>query len=203
MLDIVLYNNSALYNDRHPPEQLPYDPSKPTIAILGSGWAATSILKDLDTLEYNLVVISPRNYFLFTPLLPSTTVGTIELRSIMQPIRYITRFKKREVHFIEGDCTSIDPTTKTLLVQDSSTPDDPTTQTVKYDYLVVACGAQNATFGVPGVTENACFLKEAWDAKKIRSKLLDCLETAAFPGKSEKEIERLLHMVVVGGGIII
>jgi NADH dehydrogenase FAD-containing subunit len=34
--------------------------------------------------------------------------------------------------------------------------------TVKYDYLVVACGAENATFGVPGVKEHACFLKEIW-----------------------------------------
>jgi NADH:ubiquinone reductase (non-electrogenic) len=35
-------------------------------------------------------------------------------------------------------------------------------QTVNYDYLVVACGAENATFNIPGVREHACFLKEAW-----------------------------------------
>jgi NADH:ubiquinone reductase (non-electrogenic) len=29
---------------------------------------------------------------------------------------------------------------------------------------------------------------------------MDCLETAAFPGQPEKEVDRLLHMVVVGGG---
>lgn len=29
---------------------------------------------------------------------------------------------------------------------------------------------------------------------------MDCIETAAFPGQSAEEIERLLHMVVVGGG---
>ena len=29
---------------------------------------------------------------------------------------------------------------------------------------------------------------------------MDCLETAAFPGQSDEEIRRLLHMVVVGGG---
>jgi len=32
------------------------------------------------------------------------------------------------------------------------------------------------------VRENACFLKELNDAKAIRIKLMDCLETAAFPG---------------------
>jgi NADH:ubiquinone reductase (non-electrogenic) len=32
-------------------------------------------------------VISPRNYFAFTPLLPSVTCGTVEPRSIVEPIR--------------------------------------------------------------------------------------------------------------------
>jgi len=29
---------------------------------------------------------------------------------------------------------------------------------------------------------------------------MDCVETAAFPGQSQEEIDRLLHVVVVGGG---
>ncbi|KAK5673547.1 NADH:ubiquinone oxidoreductase [Batrachochytrium dendrobatidis] len=190
-----------LYVARHPSAQFDWDPSKKTVAILGSGWAATSFLTDLDTDHYNVVIVSPRNYFLFTPLLPSCTVGTVELRSIMQPIRYLTRFKKRQVVFIEGDCNSIDPTTKTLSVSDNSEIVGVVSkQTIPYDYLVVACGAENATFGIPGVREHACFLKEAWDAKKIRTRLMDCLETAAFPGQTDEEIRRLLHMVVVGGG---
>lgn len=72
--------------------------------------------------------------------------------------------------------------------------------TLKYDYLVYAIGAENQTFGIKGVRENACFLKEIWDAEKIRARLLDCLETAAFAGQPEKEVERLLSMIVVGGG---
>jgi NADH:ubiquinone reductase (non-electrogenic) len=53
----------------------------------GTGWGSVSLLKKLDTENYNVIVISPRNYFLFTPLLPSCTTGTIEHRSIMEPIR--------------------------------------------------------------------------------------------------------------------
>lgn len=44
------------------------------------------------------------------------------------------------------------------------------------------------------------FLKEVWDAQKIRTRLMDCIETAGFPGQTQEEIERLLHMIVVGGG---
>jgi NADH:ubiquinone reductase (non-electrogenic) len=30
---------------------------------------------------------------------------------------------------------------------------------IKYDQLVYAVGAENQTFGIPGVREHACFLK--------------------------------------------
>ncbi|KAJ2351555.1 NADH:ubiquinone oxidoreductase, partial [Coemansia sp. RSA 2618] len=62
---------------------------KKTLVLLGTGWGSTTILKNLDTEKFNVVVVSPRNYFLFTPLLPSCTVGTTESRSIMEPIRHI------------------------------------------------------------------------------------------------------------------
>jgi NADH:ubiquinone reductase (non-electrogenic) len=45
---------------------------------------------------------------------------------------------------------------------------------LKYDYLVYAVGAENQTFGIPGVRDHACFLKEIGDAEKIRSRLMDC-----------------------------
>lgn len=54
------------------------------------------------------VVISPRNYFLFTPLLPSVAIGTLDPRSIIQPTRYITRHKNRTVHVYEAEATSVD-----------------------------------------------------------------------------------------------
>jgi NADH:ubiquinone reductase (non-electrogenic) len=119
----------------------------------------------------------------------------------MQPIRYLTRFKKREVQFVEADCNKIDPITKTLSIKDNSEIVGAISeQTIKYDYLIIACGAQNATFNIPGVKEHACFLKESWDARKIRTRLMDTIESAAFPGQPKEEVERLLHMVVVGGG---
>lgn len=48
--------------------------------------------------------------------------------------------------------------------------------------------------------ENGLFLKEIGDAQRIRKKIMDCVETAAFKDQTPEEIDRLLHMVVVGGG---
>ncbi|KAJ1904334.1 NADH:ubiquinone oxidoreductase, partial [Tieghemiomyces parasiticus] len=91
----ITYSATKVYMARHPPVQAPPDTTKKTLVILGTGWGAMSMLKGIDSSLYNIVVVSPRNYFLFTPLLPSCTVGTIEHRSIMEPIHYITRHKQR------------------------------------------------------------------------------------------------------------
>lgn len=61
--------------------------------------------KVIDTIKYEVVLISPRNYFLFTPMLPSTAVGTIEFRSIVEPIRKANEF----IDYYEASCKAIDP----------------------------------------------------------------------------------------------
>ncbi|KIK63904.1 hypothetical protein GYMLUDRAFT_40113 [Collybiopsis luxurians FD-317 M1] len=187
--------------ERHPGSQLPYDTSKKTIVILGSGWGATSLLKTIDTEEYNVVVISPKNYFLFTPLLPSVAVGTLSPKAILQPTRYIARHKARAVTVIEAEAKEVDPFNKTVTFEDETEIKGKVSHTtIPYDYLVYAVGAEVQTFGIPGVQEKACFMKELNDAEVMQRRFKDCIESAAFPGQDDAEIDRLLHIVVVGGG---
>ncbi|KAG0144670.1 hypothetical protein CROQUDRAFT_64840 [Cronartium quercuum f. sp. fusiforme G11] len=187
--------------DRHPDDQLPQDPEKKTIVVLGNGWGATSFIKGLDTEDYNVIVISPRNFFTFTPLLPSVTVGTVSSRSVIEPTRFLTRHKRREVICYEATATEVDPNLKTVSFSDESEIKGEITSTkINYDYLIYAVGAENNTFGIKGVKEHVCFLKELSDAEKIRTKLMDCIETATFKDQAPNEVDRLLHMVVVGGG---
>ncbi|EKD20474.1 uncharacterized protein L3040_004239 [Drepanopeziza brunnea f. sp. 'multigermtubi'] len=195
------YMAYGVYELRHPDDQFEPDPTKKNLVILGTGWGAVSLLKKLDTENYNVIVISPRNYFLFTPLLPSCTTGTVEHRSIMEPIRSITRHKQAAVKFYEAEATKIDSQRKIVYINDNSDIKGTSSKTeVAYDMLVVSVGAENATFGIQGVKEHACFLKEIGDAQTIRKKIMDCVETATFKGQTPEEVERLLHMVVVGGG---
>lgn len=67
------------------------DFKKKRVVVLGTGWAGISFLKDLDVSAYDVQVVSPRNYFAFTPLLPSVTCGTVEARSIVEPVRNIIK----------------------------------------------------------------------------------------------------------------
>ncbi|KAF9531311.1 pyridine nucleotide-disulfide oxidoreductase-domain-containing protein [Crepidotus variabilis] len=187
--------------DKHPGPQLPFDSEKKTIVVLGSGWGATSLLKTLDTSEYNVIVISPKNFFLFTPLLPSVAVGTVSPRSIIQSTRYLTRHKTRQVSVIEAEATDVDALNKTVTFTDNSEIKGlVSSTTIPYDYLVYAVGAEVQTFNIPGVKEHACFMKELHDAERLQRAFMDCVETAAFPTQSTAEVDRLLHMIVVGGG---
>lgn len=71
---------------------------------------------------------------------------------------------------------------------------------VGYDKLVIAVGAYSQTFGTPGVKEFGTFLKETKDARKIRSRILECFELAAQPTLTDVERRNLLSFVIVGGG---
>jgi len=167
--------------------------SKTKLVILGTGFGAFSLLKNLAGNHFDITVVSPRNHFLFTPLLPSTTVGTLEFRSIIEPIRSA----KKEITYVQAYCTTLDVEQKSIQCESAI---DTTTFNVPFDILVIAVGAVHNTFGIPGVQEHALFLKELNDAREIRNRIIENLEHASQPNISHEERKRLLHFVVVGGG---
>ncbi|KAE8337122.1 hypothetical protein BDV24DRAFT_154677 [Aspergillus arachidicola] len=173
---------------------------KKNLVVLGTGWGSVSFLRDLDIDNYNVSVISPRNYFLFTPLLPSCTTGLVEEHSLMEPIRNFFKGKSA-VAFYEAEATKVDPERRVVHIKRNPTTKGEVEQSeIPYDMMVVGVGADNATFNVPGVEEHSCFLKNASDSQKIRTRLTDCIEAALYKGRSSDEIQKLLHFVVVGGG---
>ncbi|CAI4322368.1 BAI_1a_G0007890.mRNA.1.CDS.1 [Saccharomyces cerevisiae] len=201
----TLYVSYELYKESNPPKQVPQSTAfanglkKKELVILGTGWGAISLLKKLDTSLYNVTVVSPRSFFLFTPLLPSTPVGTIEMKSIVEPVRSIARRTPGEVHYIEAEALDVDPKAKKVMVQ-SVSEDEYFVSSLSYDYLVVSVGAKTTTFNIPGVYGNANFLKEIEDAQNIRMKLMKTIEQASSFPVNDPERKRLLTFVVVGGG---
>ena len=182
---------------------LPEGQRRKRLVILGSGWGALSVLNHLTPGQFEVTVVSPRNYFLFTPLLPSVTVGTVESRSIVEPIRKLIRRRHKDtpVTFLEAECVGIDHAQKHVQCEDrSAIVGEVSKWDLHYDLLVVAVGAYTNTFGTPGVKKYCHFLKEISDAQAIRNDIIDLVETACIPGQSEAEQNRLLHFVVVGGG---
>lgn len=181
--------------------------AKPRIVVLGSGWAACRLMKGLNASLCDIVCISPRNHMVFTPLLASTCVGTLEFRSVAEPVTRIQTALSTSPNsfFFLGRCTHIDPEKHEVhcLAVDGRgdvMAEDSKPFSVAYDKLVIAAGAQALTFNIQGVQEHAIFLREVSDAQNIRRKLLLNLMLSDIPGTPEEEKKRLLHCVVVGGG---
>lgn len=170
-----------------------FSTSKQSVVIIGSGWGGFKVLQNLDPTKYDITVVSPRNHFVFTPLLASTAVGTLEFRCIAEPVRH----KKRSAKYFEAYARKIDIEKKVLHCENALKKGD---FSLKYDKLIIACGAISNTFGTPGVYENAFFLKEVADARNIRHRVIDNFELAAEPDTPEEDKKALLHFAVVGGG---
>lgn len=163
-------------------------------------------MKGIDTSLYDVVCVSPRNHMVFTPLLASTCVGTLEFRSVAEPIARIQPAISSEPgsYFFLANCQKVDTDNHEIHCQTISTDGlqtlDPMDFKVSYDKLVIASGAEASTFGIKGVKEHAIFLREVHHAQEIRRKLLLNLMLSDVPGVSDDEKRRLLHCVVVGGG---
>ena len=140
--------------------------------------------RTLDPEKFQTVVVSPRSYFVFTPLLASTAVGTLEFRTALEPVRA----KNNSVEFFQGWADDVDFSRKYLKIEEAATDQEGGGSLsnvienrekgrlfgLHYDKLVVAVGCYNQTFNTKGVKENAFFLKDMSDARKIRKRILEC-----------------------------
>ncbi|CAF4373884.1 unnamed protein product, partial [Adineta steineri] len=91
---------------------------QPIIGVLGTGWGAVPLLKHIDTQKYEVVCVSPRNYFLMTPLLPSVSVGTVETRTVIESIRSLVGPK---IKYVEAHCVDVDTKTKVITCNSDGT----------------------------------------------------------------------------------
>lgn len=170
--------------------------------------------------KYQTLVISPRSYFVFTPLLASTAVGTLEFRTVLEPVR--SRYKPN-VELIQGWADDVDFARKSVTIEENTVEYKKSAKSpelgyaeqrvgtdmanqgqgkrwmVNYDKLVVGVGCYSQTFGTKGVKEHAYFLKDISGARKIRKRILECFEFASLPIPSEMK-QQLLRFAIVGGG---
>lgn len=112
---------------------------KPKLVVLGTGWGAVALIKSLKPEDYHVTVISPSNQFLFTPMLPSATVGTLELRSLVEPVRRI--ISRVHGHFLKAMAVDVAFAERLIEVEAFDTlTGGKQNFYVPYDKLVIACG---------------------------------------------------------------
>ncbi|KAK4459243.1 putative mitochondrial external NADH-ubiquinone oxidoreductase 2 precursor [Cladorrhinum samala] len=171
--------------------------TKPRLVILGGGWGSVALLKDLEPDHYHVTVISPTNYFLFTPMLPSATVGTLGLRSLVEPIRRV--IGRVRGHFVRARAEDVDFSARLVEVSQTDCHGVEQRFYVPYDKLVVGVGSVTNPHGVKGL-EHCHFLKDIDDARQIRNQVIQNLELACLPTTTDEDRKRLLSFVISGGG---
>jgi NADH dehydrogenase len=170
---------------------------KPRLVVLGTGWGSIALLKNLNPGDYHVTVVSPTNYFLFTPMLPSATVGTLGLRSLVEPVRRIVQ--RVHGHFLKGEAVDVEFSEKMVEIAGLDANGNPQHFYLPYDKLVIGVGCVTNPHGVKGL-EYCHFLKTIDDARRIKNQVLENMELACLPTTTDEERRRLLSFVVCGGG---
>jgi NADH dehydrogenase len=160
------------------------------VVIVGGGFGGLNAAKFLcHHKNIQLTVIDRRNHHLFQPLLYQVATAGLSPAEIAVPIRSILAGTKNTEVFL-GNVTDIDVKNKILKTSFDSIP---------YDYLILACGAQQSYFGHEEWARFAPGLKSVEDATEIRRRVLLAFELAEREKDPEK-MRALLTFVIVGGG---
>ena len=161
----------------------------PRIVVIGAGFAGLKLARQINSNNYQVVLIDKNNYHTFQPLLYQVASAGLEPDSIAYPIRKTLR-KKKNTFYRMTTVNSVDIKGKTI---------DTSIGKLKYDKLVIATGAGNNFFGNDSIESNAIPMKSLTEALDLRSKMLENFEKA-LNTTDLVEREKLMNFVVVGAG---
>lgn len=158
--------------------------------MIGAGFAGLRAVRKLADAQAKIILIDRHNYHTFIPLLYQVATGFIEPELIAYPLRKALR-NICNANFLMAEVTKLDFDNRTVITQ---------TQTISYDYLVIATGSQANFLSVCGAPKYSFPLRTLEDAVTLRNQIINCLELAI---KNQKDIlmqERLMTFTIVGGG---
>lgn len=162
---------------------------KPKVVIIGAGfgglWAARCLAKQ----PVDVLVIDYNNYHTFLALLYQVAAAELEAEDIAYPVRSVF-WNTPNIDFVLAHAQRIDLQNRTIKTD---------SETVSYDYLILATGSITHSFGVQGVDDNAFFLKTLEEAVALKNHIICCFEAAARE-TDEARKRSLLTFVIVGGG---
>lgn len=165
----------------------------PHVIIIGGGFAGLWAARALAKTAVNITLIDRENHHLFQPLLYQVATAGLSSPDIAAPLRHILRDQKN-VTVRLAEATAIDANAKTILLNEGEK-----SESIAFDYLLVASGSTHAYFGNDHWAAHAPGLKTLNDALSIRRRLLMAFENAEAAA-SDEEREAWLNFAVVGGG---
>jgi NADH dehydrogenase len=138
----------------------------------------------------DVTLIDRRNFHLFQPLLYQVATGSLSPGEISAPLRGVLS-KQKNATVLLGDVVEISPSTNSIQLADGAT--------LKYDFLIVAVGAQSSYYGHDEWRTWAPSLKSIEEATEIRHKILYAFEVAERISDPAARAS-WLTFVIVGAG---
>ncbi|TWI85690.1 NADH dehydrogenase [Lacibacter cauensis] len=160
------------------------------LLILGGGFGGLRLARLLNNKPgIDITIIDRFNYHQFQPLFYQVATAALDASNISFPLRKAFHNSKN-VRIRMAEIERIDTVTKQVITNEDS---------YSYDYLVIATGASTNFFGNKNLEQHAFPMKSTVEALQLRHKLIQNFEDALHTNDAT-ELQRLMNIVVVGGG---
>ena len=157
----------------------------------GGAFAARELERRLRQRPRRVLLVSPENFMLFSPLLPEAASGTIEPRHAVIPLREMLD----RTDLLIGEVTDLDVSERTAVARDINGDE----HHVEFSVAIVSPGSKPRTLPIPGLDRDAVGFKTLADAIWLRNRVLQQLD-AADAAVDPIERRSLLTLTFVGGG---
>ena len=160
------------------------------VIIVGGGFGGLKLARRLSNKKgFDVLLIDKFNYHQFQPLFYQVATAGIDASNISFPLRKAFQ-NSRNIRIRLTTLEQIIPKENKIV---NSTGEE------SYDILVLATGADTNFFGNKQLAANALPMKSTVEALQLRYKLIQNFEDA-LTTKDPEQLQRLMNVVVVGGG---
>ena len=160
------------------------------VVIIGAGFGGMRLARKLNnTKGIEVILIDKVNYHQFQPLFYQVATAGLDASNISFPLRKVFQ-KSKNVRIRMAEVKEIIPSEHKVITNNEE---------IDYDILVLATGTETNFFGNQQLSENTFPMKSTVEALQLRHKLIRNFEQALLV-KNQDELQRLMNIVVVGGG---
>jgi len=160
------------------------------VVIIGAGFGGMRLARKLNnTKGIEVILIDKVNYHQFQPLFYQVATAGLDASNISFPLRKVFQ-KSKNVRIRMAEVKEIIPSEHKVITNNEE---------IDYDILVLATGTETNFFGNQQLSENTFPMKSTVEALQLRHKLIRNFEQALLV-KNPDELQRLMNIVIVGGG---